>query len=87
MQGNVLRALGLTPFAGLATGIGSVIVFLARRPSLRLLFLGLGFSSGVTVHVSVVELWPTACESGQGRTAVLGVGLGTTVEAVSVLLV
>jgi len=62
VEGNVLAALGLTLFAGLATGIGSLIVFLARQPSMRLLSLGLGFSSGVMVYVSLVELLPSSIE-------------------------
>ena len=62
MEGNVLAALGLTLFAGLSTGIGSLIVFFVRRPSMRLLSLGLGFSSGVMVYVSLVELLPSSIE-------------------------
>ncbi len=58
MEGNVAIALGLTLFAGLATGLGSLVVFIARRPNMTLLSFGLGFSSGVMVYVSLVELLP-----------------------------
>ena len=44
---SVLVALGLTVFAGLATGIGSGIAFWARRNKVRLLAWALAFSAGV----------------------------------------
>lgn len=59
-QHNVALAFGLTLFAGLATGLGSLVVFVARRPNLTLLSFGLGFSGGVMVYVSLVELLPQA---------------------------
>jgi len=62
VEHNVLFALGLTLFAGLATGLGSLVVFFTRRPTLTLLSFGLGFSSGVMVYVSLVELLPTSIE-------------------------
>jgi ZIP family zinc transporter len=58
MHGNLLVALGLTLFAGLSTGLGGLVVFWSRRPGLRLLSVGLGFSSGVMVFVSLCELLP-----------------------------
>ncbi len=60
MEGSVAVALLLTIFAGLSTGIGSLVVFIARRPNMTLLSFGLGFSSGVMVYVSLVELLPSA---------------------------
>ncbi len=62
MEGNVLLALGLTLFAGLTTGLGSLVVFFSRRPTATLLSFGLGLSGGVMVYVSLVELLPTARE-------------------------
>jgi ZIP family zinc transporter len=62
MESNVLLALGLTLFAGLATGLGSLVVFFTRKPTLTLLSFGLGFSSGVMVYVSLVELLPSSIE-------------------------
>ncbi len=47
MDHNVLLAFGLTAFAGLCTGIGSVIALVARRTSKRFLSTSLGFSAGV----------------------------------------
>ncbi len=62
MEGHAAIAFGLTLFAGLATGLGSLVVFIARRPNMTLLSFGLGFSSGVMVYVSLVELLPSAQE-------------------------
>jgi zinc transporter, ZIP family len=56
MEGNVTLALGLTLFAGLSTGLGALVVFFTKRPTMRLLSFGLGFSGGVMVYVSLVEL-------------------------------
>lgn len=52
----ILFAFGLTLFAGLSTGIGSAIAFFARRTNTRLLSLALGFSAGVMIYVSFVEI-------------------------------
>ncbi len=63
MEGSVATAFLLTSFAGLSTGLGSLIVLLARRPTLRLLSFGLGFSGGVMVFVSLAELLPQSQET------------------------
>jgi zinc transporter, ZIP family len=70
---NALAALGLTLFAGLSTGIGALIVFFARSLNTKVLSFGLGFSGGVMVYVSMVELLPQGIkEIGEG----LGEGPG-----------
>lgn len=56
MQQNMLLPLLLTLGAGMATGIGSAIAFLARRTNRRLLSFSLGLSGGVMVYVSFMEL-------------------------------
>ncbi|BDQ38017.1 zinc transporter ZupT [Pseudodesulfovibrio nedwellii] len=53
---TVLFAFGLTVFAGLSTGIGSAIAFFARRTNTKFLSLALGFSAGVMIYVSFVEI-------------------------------
>lgn len=53
---NVWIALGLTIFAGAATGIGSGIAFFARRTNYRFLSVSTGFSAGVMIYVSFVEI-------------------------------
>src|SRR6056297_1262169 len=60
---NVLYALILTAFAGLSTGIGSAIAFLARSTNTKLLTVSLGFSAGVMIYISFVEIFVGAKES------------------------
>jgi len=55
-MGNVWIALGLTIFAGLATAIGSGIAFLAKRTNYRFLSVSTGFSAGVLIYVSLVDI-------------------------------
>jgi ZIP family zinc transporter len=59
----VLIAFGLTLFAGLSTGIGSGLAFFAKRTSARTLTLALGFSAGVMIYVSFVEIFVKAKNS------------------------
>jgi ZIP family zinc transporter len=78
IEGNVALALGLTLFAGLATGLGGVVVFLARKPNLTLLSFGLGLSSGVMIYISLVELLPVASKMiGESRGVETGEWLAT----------
>jgi len=56
-MGDVWLALGLTLFAGLATGIGSIIAFTAKRTNYRFLSISTGFSAGVMLYVSFVEIF------------------------------
>jgi len=60
---DVLFAFGLTLFAGLSTGLGSILAFLARRTNTRFLSTTLGFSAGVMIYVSFVEIFPKAKDS------------------------
>lgn len=53
---NYLIAFLLTLFAGLSTSIGAVIAFFSKGNSDRILSLGLGFSAGVMVYVSFMEI-------------------------------
>lgn len=59
----VMIAFGLTMLAGLATGIGSAIAFFARRTNTTFLSVSLGFSAGVMIYISFVELFPTAIKT------------------------
>ncbi|ECR1531443.1 zinc transporter ZupT, partial [Campylobacter jejuni] len=49
-----------TLFAGFSTAIGSTIAFFSRKDDLRVLSLGLGFSAGVMIYISFMEILPTA---------------------------
>lgn len=60
---TVLIAFLLTLFAGLSTGIGSLIAFLAKRTNTNFLSLSLGLSAGVMIYVSFIELMPNSLES------------------------
>ena len=53
---SVLFAFGLTLFAGLSTGIGSAIAFFAKKTNTAFLSVALGFSAGVMIYVSFVEI-------------------------------
>lgn len=59
-NGNVLFAFGLTLFAGLSTGIGSVMSFLSKKFNPKFLAGSLGFSAGVMIYVSLVEIFAKA---------------------------
>ncbi len=56
IENNVLIAFLLTLFAGLSTGIGSALAFFAKRTNTKLLTVSLGFSAGVMIYVSFVEI-------------------------------
>jgi zinc transporter, ZIP family len=53
---NLLFAFGLTLFAGLATGIGGMIAFFAKRTKTTFLAFSLGFSAGVMIFISFTEI-------------------------------
>lgn len=61
--GDVWIAFGLTLFAGMATAIGSVIVFTAKRLDYRFLSVATGFSAGVMLYVSFVEIFLKGVDS------------------------
>ncbi len=60
---NIIFALLLTLIAGLATGIGSLISLFARKTNTTFLSLALGFSAGVMIYVSLVEIYAKANSS------------------------
>lgn len=71
---SLLFAFGLTLLAGLATGIGSVLAFFTRTTNTRFLSLALGFSAGVMIYVSFVEI---LAKTKAELVAALGNGPGT----------
>lgn len=73
-------AFGLTAFAGMATGIGSAIAFLAKRTNYRFLSVATGFSAGVMLYVSFVEIF---VEGGDALTASHGEYWGHWINVLS----
>ncbi|HBG58620.1 MAG TPA: zinc transporter ZupT [Porphyromonadaceae bacterium] len=60
---TILIAFLLTLFAGLSTGIGSLIAFIAKRTNTNFLSLALGLSAGVMIYVSFMEMLPKSLAS------------------------
>ncbi|MDR0691608.1 MAG: zinc transporter ZupT, partial [Prevotellaceae bacterium] len=58
----ILTAFILTALAGLSTGIGSLIAFVAHRTNKKFLCFSLGLSAGVMIYVSFMEMMPSAKE-------------------------
>jgi len=56
MTSNIAIAFGLTLAAGLSTGIGSAMALVSKRTNTRFLSGSLGFSAGVMIYVSFVEI-------------------------------
>lgn len=57
---RILLAFGLTLFAGLSTGIGSALAFYTKKTNETFLSAALGFSAGVMIYVSMIEIFPKA---------------------------
>jgi len=57
---NVYFAFGLTLLAGLSTGVGSTIAFFAKKTNTKFLSVSLGFSAGVMIYVSMIEIFSNA---------------------------
>jgi ZIP family zinc transporter len=77
---NTLFAFGLTLFAGLSTGIGSALAFFTRKTNTRFLCGCLGFSAGVMIYVSFVEIM---VKSQEALGAVYGETTGAWLAALS----
>ncbi len=57
---TMMFAFGLTLFAGLSTGIGSALAFYTKQTNKRFLSAALGFSAGVMIYVSMIEIFVKA---------------------------
>lgn len=62
-EGNFINALLLTLVAGLATGVGGAIIMFVKKFSPKILSASLGFSAGVMIFISLVELFPESRHS------------------------
>jgi len=54
---TIITALLLSLLAGLSTGIGSALAFFTKHTNTKFLSVALGFSAGVMIYVSFVELF------------------------------
>ena len=78
LEGGVVFAFGLTLLAGLSTGLGSLAALLTRRTNKAFLCAALGFSAGVMVYVSTIEIYAKARLA---LTGALGLRAGSWVTA------
>jgi zinc transporter, ZIP family len=60
MDSALILAFAVTLGAGLATGIGSTIAFFAKTTNKGFFALSMGFSAGVMIYLSFVEILPKA---------------------------
>lgn len=58
----ILTAFLLTLIAGLSTGIGSLISLIAKRTNTNFLSFSLGFSAGVMIYISFMEMIPQSLD-------------------------
>ncbi|OON96282.1 MAG: zinc transporter ZupT [Epulopiscium sp. Nele67-Bin005] len=77
---HVILAFSLTLFAGLATGIGGAIALISKKMSTKFLSFALGFSAGIMIYVSFVEIFFKAQTS---LISHLGNNLGMWVTVIS----
>jgi ZIP family zinc transporter len=80
VSGNIILALILTALAGLSTGLGSAIAYFIKRPKTIYLSFSLGFSAGVMIYISFMELLPKGLE-------VVGEALGVTAFFIGVIFI
>lgn len=60
MDSALILAFAVTLGAGLATGIGSTIAFFAKTTNKGFFAISMGFSAGVMIYLSFVEILPKA---------------------------
>ena len=58
LQNNFAIAFSLTMLAGLTTAIGGAVAFIIKKRNLKALSVGLGFSAGVMIFISLVDIIP-----------------------------
>lgn len=60
MEENILIAFLMTMIAGLSTGVGSIIAFATKQTNKKFLSISLGFSAGVMIYISMIEIFADA---------------------------
>ncbi len=77
---NIMYAFLLTLIAGLSTTIGSLIAFFAKKTNKKFLSISLGFSAGVMIYVSMIEIFRKAQDA---LVAELGVKSGAMLTVIA----
>ncbi|NLF35339.1 MAG: zinc transporter ZupT, partial [Clostridiales bacterium] len=54
---DIIFAFALTLIAGLSTGIGGGVILFTKRTNKKFLSISLGFSAGVMIYVSMIEIF------------------------------
>ncbi len=60
LHNNFVLAFCLTMLAGLTTAIGGAVAFITKKDNLKTLSVGLGFSAGVMIFISLVDIIPSS---------------------------
>jgi len=83
---NFLFAFFLSLLAGLSTTIGSVIAFIVKKPNPKFISFVMGFSAGVMIFISFVELLFNSIENIDYQLGVLffflGMGIMFLIDAI-----
>ena len=77
---NFWTALFLTSFAGLSTGIGSILAIFTKKTNTKFLSVSLGFSAGIMIYVSFVEIF---VKSGESLQKAMGDGISNWVNVIA----
>ena len=79
---SMLYAFLITLMAGLATGIGGLLTFWHYKPNTLFLSLSLGFSAGIMLYVSFMEILPMAINVSSQIDMLFGFFMGVMIIAV-----
>ena len=83
----LLPAFTLTLIAGLATSLGALLTFTTKEENKKFLSIGLGFSAGVMIYVSFVEILVKSQDAFSARYGeILGEALGITAFFTGIVL-
>jgi len=84
---NIGFAFLLTILAGLSTGIGGAIAYFIKKPKMIYLGFFLGFSAGVMIYISFMELIPKAIQQVGNIIAIAAFFIGIIVISIIDMLI
>lgn len=88
MEQNVLFAFSLTMLAGFSTVIGSAFAYFVKKSDGTFFSLSMGFSAGMMIYISFMEMLPEAIEAIEHNTAgTLGESIGLMAFFIGMLLI